>query len=306
MRKIVFLIPPNVHLLDINGPAHLFYEAREFGAQIELIFTSIDQNSEVESSAGLFFSRLSLLDPLELTADDFVIIPGSQKVKNVISEHRQLLKYLRNWNDSKVNLCSICTGTFWLAEAGIIDQKKSTTHWKYLNDLHSSYPKTKVLDDHLFVIEDNLYMSAGVSSGMDLTLHILEELFGFEMALKVAKEAVYFFRRAGSDPQISTFLKYRNHLDTRVHEVQDYIIKNIHNHFTLDDIAYKVNMSKRNMARKFKAATGKTIGEYLKKVRIERARHLISKELKFDEVARECGFRDSNQLRKILKESEGG
>ena len=305
MRQIVFLVPPKVHLLDVNGPAHLFYEAKELGASLEIIFSSISNSTiEVESSSGLYFSRLMRLESLNLTENDFVFIPGSATIKKVISEHPQLLQYLNEWNNSKVRLCSICVGSYWLAEAGIIDFKKSTTHWKYLDDFSKTFPKTKVVEDCLFVIEDNLYLSAGVSSGMDLTLHILEDLFGYDMAIKVAKEVVYFFRRGSSDPQISTFLKYRNHLDTRIHDVQDFIVKNINKQFTLDELANEVHMSKRNMSRKFKKTTRMTVGEYLNKVRIERAKHLLAGELKLEEVARECGLKSTNQLRKILKESE--
>ncbi len=301
MRNIFFIIPPRVHLLDINGPAHLFYEAKGLGVPLECHFASINGCSTVQSSSGLSFSKLQSLESLSPRKGDFIFIPGSEQQKKVIDENPLLLQFLREWHDAKLNICSICVGAYWLAEAGILNNKKSTTHWKYLDEFKNLYPMVNVLDDHLFTIEKNLYMSAGVSSGMDLTLHILEELYGFDLALKVAKEVVYFFRRGGNDPQISTFLKYRNHIDRRIHNVQDFIATNINKRFTLDDIANHVSMSKRNMARSFKKATGKTPGEYIKMVRIERAKHLMANNLKLDQVARECGFRNVSQLRRLLK-----
>jgi len=300
-RKIVFVVPPKVHLLDLSGPAHVFYEAKEAGASIDILFVSLSNELNIESSAGLFFSKLIAIDDVNLSPDDFVFIPGSENILSVVQANQHFLATLNNWYKTGVNICSICVGIFWLAEAGIIDEKKSTTHWRYLNQLKKQYPNTIVQEDSLFVIENNLFMSAGVSAGIDLTLHILELLFGYNLTIQISKEIVYYFRRAGGDPQLSKFLKYRNHIDTSVHQIQDYIMNNLNKKFTLDDIAAEVNMSKRNMSRKFKKITQLTIGEYTNLVKIERAKHLLSKGIKIEVVASECGYKSTNQLRTLLK-----
>lgn len=300
-RTIVFLCSPKVHLLDISGPAHVFYEAMEMGAPIDILFAGINSDTDAMSSAGLSFSKLVPFTEISLTPNDFVVIPGSEDMLEIITKNNHILCWLRNLNLEGVNLCSICIGSFWLAEAGILDNKKSTTHWKYFDEFTEKYPQVTLQKDKLFVIEENLYSSAGVSSGMDLSLHILEQLFGFDLSLKVSKEIVYFFRRAGGDPQLSTYLMYRNHIDTRVHDAQDFIMKNINTFFNLDDVADSVHMSKRNLSRRFKNSTGLTIGEFIELIRVERATNLLEKGMKMSEVTRECGLRSTNQLRTLLR-----
>lgn len=301
---MVFIVPPKVHLLDLSGPAHVFYEAKQLGAPLELLFVSLRNELDVESSAGLFFSNLITIDHLDIRPDDFVFVPGSEDILSIVKANRHFLERLRQWHAVGINICSICVGLFWLAEAGIIKEKKSTTHWKYINQLKQQFPETVVQDDHLFVIENNLFMSAGVTAGIDLSLHIIETLFDYDLTIQISKEIVYYFRRAGGDPQLSKFLKYRNHIDTRIHEVQDYIMNHLNEKFTLDDIAAAVNMSKRNMSRKFKKATQLTVGEYTSTIRIERAKHLLAKGNKLQAVAFECGYKSINQLKSILKKED--
>ncbi|WP_281542142.1 GlxA family transcriptional regulator [Maribacter aestuarii] len=300
-RIIVFLCPPKVHLLDISGSAHVFYEAMEMGAPIDILFAGINSDTDAISSAGLSFSKLVPFTEVSLTPNDFVIIPGSEDIFEIIAENKHLLDWLSNLNLEGVNLCSICIGSFWLAEAGILNNRKSTTHWKYFDEFTEKYPQVTLQKDKLFVIEENLYSSAGVSSGMDLSLHILEQLFGFDLSLKVSKEIVYFFRRAGGDPQLSTYLMYRNHIDTRVHDAQDFIMKNINTFFNIDDVADLVHMSKRNLSRRFKNSTGLTIGEYIGLIRVERASNLLEKRMKMEQITGECGLRSTNQLRTLLR-----
>ena len=300
-RTIVFLCPPKVHLLDISGPAHVFYEAKEMGAPIDILFAGVDSQTDAASSAGLAFSKLVPLSKISLSPNDFVIIPGSEDIFNVIKENNHLLDSLKNLDAESVNLCSVCIGSFWLAEAGILDEKGSTTHWKYFDEFAERYPQVILQRDRLFMIEKNLYQSAGVSSGIDLSLHILEQLFGFDLSLKVSKEIVYFFRRAGGDQQLSTYLKYRNHIDTRIHDAQDFIMKNIHTFFNIDKVAEVVHMSKRNLSRRFKISTQLTIGEYIDLIRVERASNLLEKHMKIDQIARECGLKSTNQLRNLLR-----
>ena len=300
-KKIVFIVPEKVHLLDISGPAHVFYEAKKAGVHLELLFVSIDNSTNNKSSAGLLFSKLIPISDLEVSSDDFIFVPGSENILYITKTNNNFLTYLKEWHKRGVNICSICVGAFWLAEAGILNGKKSTTHWRYLDKLQKLYPKTKVQKENLFVISDNLTMSAGVSSGIDLSLHILEKLFGYNLTLKISNEIVYYFRRAGDDPQLSPFLKYRNHIDSSVHKIQDYIMNNLNKRFRLDDIAEQVNMSKRNMSRKFKQKTQITIGEYINILKVERAEHLLSKGYTHTSIALELNYKNTNQLKTLLK-----
>ncbi|TXE15484.1 AraC family transcriptional regulator [Psychroserpens burtonensis] len=302
-------MPPNVHLLDVNGPAHIFYEAREYGADIELHFVSMSDTSEIESSAGLFFSKLIQFNNFELSKNDFVFVPGLEyellSDDTFIKESKPFFNWLHFQYTKKVNICSVCTGAFLLAESGILNNQECTTHWSYISRLRDKFPTLKLRKNKLFIANDNLYTSAGVSSGIDLALYILENQFGSKFATDIAKEVVIYFRRDESAPQLSIFLQYRNHLDSRIHDAQDYIAKHISKAFTIHDISETVNMSERNLTRLFKRTTGITIGAYSEKLKVERAIHLLSKKNKVEIVAQLCGFKSSDQLRTLLKKHKG-
>lgn len=309
MKRILFIIPPKVHLLDINGPAHIFYEAREMGAPIVLFFVSLDENTEVNSSAGLTFSNIVPFSDFELGSEDYVFVPGLDfsliSDPEFFSGHRIFFKWLKEQNQKGATICSVCTGAFLLAEAGILHGKKCTTHWKYLSRLRKKYPEADVQENRLFVEEEGILSSAGVSSGIDLSLFLLEKEFGSRFAADIAKEAVIYFRRTESDPQLNVFLQYKNHMDDRVHQVQELIVNNLEKNLKLEELAEKVFMSPRNLTRLFKKTTGTTIGKYQDKIRIELAISLLKEGQKVNVVASKCGLSSANQLRKLLKEQAG-
>ncbi|MBL4594112.1 MAG: DJ-1/PfpI family protein, partial [Flavobacteriales bacterium] len=285
------------------------YEAREYGADVELHFVSMSDTTEIESSAGLFFSKLTHFNSFELSKNDFVFVPGLDyellSDNAFIKESKPFFDWLHFQYTNGVNICSVCTGTFLLAESGILNGQECTTHWRYISRLINKFPNIDLQKNRLFVANNNLYTSAGVSSGIDWALYILENLFGSKFASDIAKEVVIYLRRSESDPQLSIFLQYRNHLDSRIHNAQDYMVKHLSKSFTIQDISETVNMSERNLTRLFKITTGITIGTYLEKLKVDRAVHLLSEKNKVETVAQLCGFKSSNQLRTILKKHKG-
>lgn len=264
--------------------------------------------TQVRSSAGLHFSDLKPFREFQLGEDDFIFIPGLefQLMSDPIFKHQSehFLEWLAMQYRNKAHLCSVCTGAFLLAETGILDGKSCTTHWRYFSRFKEKFPRVELVKNRLFVVNDRIYTSAGVSSGIDLALFLLEEEYGPKFAIDIAKEACVYFRRSGADPQLSIFLQYRNHLEDRIHNVQDFITNSISQKFTLEDIAEKVNMSSRNLTRLFKEITGVTVGGYLEKIRVERAVQLLADGNKVQFVAKECGLKSTNQLRMLLKKHQ--
>lgn len=309
IKNILMVVPPEVHLLDINGPAHIFYEAVEYGADIKLHFVALDHATEIKSSAGLSFSKLVPFENFNLESGDFIFIPGLDY--HLLSDPVFLKKkipffeWLVKQYHQGASLCSVCTGVFLLAESGILNNKSCTTHWKYFSTFKTRFPKIHLEDNRLFTFQDRIYTSAGVSSGIDLSLFILEQHYGAKFAADIAKEVVVYFRRSELDPQLNIYLQYRNHIDNRIHDIQDFLLKNIAQRLTLDDIAKEVNMSLRNLTRSFKKATGITIGIYLNQLKIETAIQLLSEGNKVEMVAKACGFKSANQLRNLLKKYKG-
>ena len=308
MQKIVFAIPPEVHLLDINGPAHIFYEAKEYGMDLELHFISLDNAPEIKSSAGLHFSQLVPFGQIELGKNDVLFIPGLEY--HLISDDafieriRPFLDWVTVQYHKGAHICSVCTGSFILAETGLLNHKAATTHWKYFDTFSRKFPNITLEKDRLFTTYKNIHSSAGVSSGIDLSLFLIEQFFGTKLALDIAKEAVIYLRRSASDPQLSIFLQYRNHLDQRIHNAQDYLTHHLSDAPTAEDLANQVHMSKRNLTRLFKKTVGITIGKYLEKLRVEKAISLLSEGNKVDFVAKQIGLKSANQLRSILKKHQ--
>ncbi len=198
-------------------------------------------------------------------------------------------------------ICSVCTGAYILAQSGLLDGKECTTHWRNVIDFKKRFPQTKVADDKLFVKDQNIYSSAGVSSGIDLSLFLLDEQFGPIFATKIAREVLIYLRRTTSDPQLSVFLQYRNHIENQVHRVQDLLAQSLGKKLTIENLAEEVNMSPRNLTRLFKKTTGITIGNCIEKLRAERAVQLLNDGEKVDVVAQACGLQSSNQLRSLLR-----
>ncbi|WP_425390302.1 GlxA family transcriptional regulator [Ekhidna sp.] len=302
--RVFFIVPPEVHLLDVSGPIHVFYEATEYGADIESVFISINNDHSIKSSAGIGLNNLKPYSNHQLNQNDFIFIPGLD-ARLIFDEEFQksmnpFFEWLQIQRNNGAKICSVCTGAYLLAFAGVMDDMECTTHWKYTDDFRKRFPKSKLHKDRLFVKDGSIYSSAGISSGIDLALYIIEELYGPFFATKIAKEIVVFLRRTEDDPQLSVFLQYRNHIENRIHKVQDHLAQHLSDKQKIDDLAVLVHMSPRNLTRLFKKTTGITIGEYHDKLRIERAMQLLANGQKVDAVSNLCGL-SSNQLRSLLK-----
>jgi transcriptional regulator GlxA family with amidase domain len=301
----VFMFPPEVHLLDITGPAHVFYEAACYGAQVTLSFSSIFKDEKAgRSSCMLAFAALVPFDELNLQPGDLVFVPGLDGSlltdEEFLKKSTPFQQWLTQQHQQGVIICSVCTGAFLLAAAGLLNGKACTTHWKYAERFNQRYPKVKLQINRLFVEEERIYTSAGVSSGIDLALHLVEKLWGGYFAAQIAKEIVIYFRRTTDDPQLSVFTQYRNHLEHRIHKVQDKLAHTLDQKLNLEQLAEEIGTSSRNLTRLFKQTTGITIGEYLAGLRSARALQLIKEGQKMQAVALQCGLKSTNQLRTLL------
>lgn len=303
--KAVFVIPPLAHLLDVTGPAHIFYEAACYGADVELLFSSVFSNDSMAvSSSKLAFHQLTSFDQLALQQHDLVFVPGLDASLLLSDAFYQqaapFLQWLRAQQQAGVVICSVCTGAFLLAEAGLLDQRSCTTHWKFAGRFCSRYPAALYQDNRLFVEDNGVYTSAGVTSGIDLALHVIEQLWGSYLAAQVAKEVVVYFRRTTDDPQLNIYTEYRNHLEQRIHQVQDVLSQQLDMALSVEELAEKVNMSSRNLTRLFKQTTHITIGEYQDKLRVARAAQLLKEGATLQAAAVQCGFKSVNSLRSLL------
>ncbi len=303
MLTVAFIVPPYVELLDLAGPAQVFTEAKSYGLDVSIEFYSF--HDENISTSGVAFGEIKSYKVANLKEGDFVFVPGTGHDYLQSAEFgaaKSFFKWLAQCADNKVNTCSICTGAFFLGEAGLLDGRECTTHWRRTDELRSRFPKANVLADILYVKSDNIYTSAGISAGIDLTLAILESLKGPHFVHKVARGLVVYHRRDPSHSQKSIYLDFRNHINPKIHEVQDFLINNLAKENSIEALAEMVAMSPRNLSRVFKESTGLTIVEYLTELRREMAKTLLNNpDYTIDYIASQCGFKTARQLQRILK-----
>ncbi|HLK29289.1 MAG TPA: DJ-1/PfpI family protein [Puia sp.] len=304
-RKIVFFIPDKVHVLDLSGPVQVFYEANCYGAAYELSYCSLEK--QITSSAGLSFGAAQSYADMHLRAGDFIFLPGADMEylrSHLFKSQKKFFEWLIKNHRIGVNICTICTGAFILAQAGLLNSKTCTTHWKRIEELKKTYPALQIKKDVLYVHEDNIYTSAGITSGIDLSLAIVEEHYGPLFANKISRELLVYYRRGPDHTQQSVYLSYRNHIHTGIHHVQDWLIENLEKKSTIAKLSSIANMGERNLTRVFKKATGLTINQYTKALRLEKLKTLLSStDLKSDALAKKIGYRNTRQLRRIKNSS---
>jgi transcriptional regulator GlxA family with amidase domain len=301
--KFVFLVLPHLHLLDLAGPDQVIHEAIGFGADFTIEYCGI--GLEVCTSAGLAIAKQVHYTKIKFSENDFLIIPGAS-VKYIQSsdfkKNKDLFNWIYNCYQSKINIVSICVGAFVLGYAGLLSNINCTTHFQLTDELQQNFPNALVKENVLFQIDKNIYTSAGIVSGIDLLLHIIEGLTSNYLAHKVARELVVYNRREGTSPQNSIFLQFRNHIHNGVHKVQDYIIENTHLPLPISDLAEVANMSERNFTRLFKQETGCTVNEYKTIIRVEKIKSLIKNpNLSRSQIAQKVGLRSEKQLLRIVK-----
>jgi transcriptional regulator GlxA family with amidase domain len=306
MKKFAFIIPPCVEILDLAGPVQVFTEAKFYGFEVSLEFYSYQD--EIVSTSGLAFGKVRHYKEARLGEGDYLFIPGMDF--NYVSSfefkaERDFYKWVKECAGRKATVCSICNGAFVLGRAGLLKDTECTTHWRRIEALQLEFPDAKVITDILFKKSNNVYTSAGISAGIDLSLAILEELKGALFTHKVARGLVVYHRRNHDHTQQSIYLDYRNHINPNIHIVQDHLIDHLADENSIEDLASLVAMSPRNLSRIFKDKTGTTILEYLTMLRLELAKTMLNNpEYTIGYIAGKCGFKTPRQLQRILKASK--
>lgn len=301
MQTVIFLLLPEVDILDLGGPLQVFHEANTCGADYNLSFRS--PTATTTTNQGLV---LGSLEPLgQASAGDLVMVPGIP-IGALPQINQNVFQWLRRAHEAGARLCSICTGAFVLGEAGLLDGRQCTTHWKRIEELQQRFPRARVITNRLFVEDCAITTSAGIASGIDLALSLVERQHGPRLAAEVAREMVVYLRRDSSHKQESVYLDYRAHLEPGIHRVQDVLSSHPEQRRTLRELAGVANMSERSLTRVFRQATGISVGDYVAKLRVELARTLLADpRLTLEAIAARCGFESGRQLRRTSKKFYG-
>ncbi|MFD9706345.1 GlxA family transcriptional regulator [Lentzea sp. NPDC059081] len=297
MTRVVFLLVPGVHLLDLAGPAQVFSSAADLVDGYELSY--VGDMETVLSHQGVPLGASRELPPLE--KDDLVFVPGWRSPKIAGTGHlsERALAWLRAHHDNGGTVASVCAGADALGRAGLLDGHRCTTHHELQDELERRYPAARVVRDVLFVEDDRVVTSAGIASGIDLALHLVAVRHGPVVAAAIARTMVVYARRNGDDQQASVLLRHRSHVNETVHRVQDVIESRLADRLSLAELAMLAGCSERTVTRLFGRATGMTPLKYQQALRVERAEHLIGQGATVETAARRVGFEDARMLRRL-------
>lgn len=298
MTRVVFVLLPEVHLLDLAGPAQVFGTAVDFGQPYTLSYVA--EQEQVPSAQGLALTAQTHWPGL--CVDDLVVVPGwrAPVLRGGPGLSPDTLERLRAHHAAGGTVASVCAGAEALGQAGLLDGRRCTTHHQLQDELAARHPRATVVRDVLFTTDDRVVTSAGIASGIDLALYLLAARHGPALAARVAREMVIYARRNGHDPQASAMLRHRCHLDDSIHRVQDLIDTHYAEPLPLARLSSHAGVSARTLTRQFAKATGGlTPLRYQQALRLERAEHLISHGATIESAAHEVGFEDARMLRRL-------
>jgi transcriptional regulator GlxA family with amidase domain len=301
---VVFVAFPDVQALDIMGPSEVFSLAGRLGAgryELELLAAA---SGPLACSSGI---RLLAERPLQASRGriDTLVVAGGQGVPEAEQDER-LIRWLGSAARRSRRVASVCTGAFLLAQAGLLEGRRATTHWAACEALQRRYPDVQVETEPIFVRDGNVYTSAGVTAGIDLALALIEEDLGSRAALDVARALVLFVRRPGGQTQFSTSLAGQAAGRDSLRELQGWISDHLDEDLSVPALAERAFMSERNFARVFRREVGISPASYVESLRVERAKLLLeSTPLSIQEVGRRCGFGTVETLRRSFSRGVG-
>ena len=295
MRKVVFLLLPGLHLLDLAGPAQVFSTLAGLDRPVELHHVSAAPGVPTAQGVEL---RATVGWP-SLGPDDLVLVPGWRTSGPAPSATPAQIEALTAHHEAGGTVASVCSGAFVLARAGLLDGRRCTTHHSLQATLARRHPRARVVPDVLYVSDTRVVTSAGIASGIDLALHLVTRWHGPAVAASVAREMVVYARRNGDEPQASAMLRYRGHPVDVVHRVQDTIDARFTEPLPLAGLAASAGVSERTLTRAFSEATGLTPLRYQQHLRLERAEQMIGEGSTMESAARTVGFQDARMLRRL-------
>lgn len=296
--NVYFVLAPSVLLTDLAGPLDALRFAARFGAPITVHLVS--PLPQVNSTCDLQLSGLHPL-PQTLHSGDTLVIPGAldEVAAYQSTAGRAIADWLRRAFDPECHqIITVCSGVFLLAQAGLLDGVKCTTHHNLLDDLRAQCPQAQVQDNCVFTDNGAILTSAGVTAGFDVILHWLAQRFGHEIALKTARHMNVYFRRTPNDAALSPWLLARNHQHSAVHRVQDALIENPAVPRDLNQLAQIACVSPRHLSRIFRLHTGMTVHDYHVQLKYALFEQWRAAGLSQEKAAMRAGFSSAQAWRK--------
>jgi len=300
-RRIVVVVVPPVDELDLVGPLQVFNSVNRLAGRtiytIEVVTSADRLTVEGESGVLTFVARHHFRE-VEGACDSVLLVCG---LSNRSKRDAALSAWLKKMAGQVRRLGAVCVGAFLLAEAGLLDRRRATTHWRFGREMATRYPGVRVEHDPLWVKDGNIYTSAGISAGIDLALAWVEEDCGAGLAHEAARELVLFLRRPGGQPQVSVSLASQASEMTSIRELQIWIAEHLETRLSVEDLADRMAMSVRNFERVFTREVGTTPSQYVLQMRVEAARRLLERsDRSLKQVAAAAGFGNVDLMRRAF------
>src|ERR1700716_2761482 len=298
MKRLGIVTFPGFQILDLAAVG-VFEVANLLGDRKTYDVALLSEHGgPVVSSSGIAVETQAFADP----AFDTLIITGDF---GVATPSEGLVKFVSAAAVASRRIASICTGAFVLAAAGVLNGRRATTHWANARDLQRRYPAVRVEEDRIFIADDKVWTSAGMTACIDLSLALVEADLGFELSKSVAQKLVVYHRRTGGQSQFSAMLELDSKSD-RIRHALDYAKRNLRKILSVGELAEVANLSARQFSRAFRAETGQSPAKAIENLRVEAARLMMEQSRHpIDVIARQTGFADRDRMRRAFLRTLG-
>jgi transcriptional regulator GlxA family with amidase domain len=304
IRRVLVLAVDGAQSLDILGPVEVFDHAeRLVPGSYRIQVVSPTDDGRITMSNGVELGVEPLPEPPP--RHDTLVVAGGEGTRRAIDDP-VIVDWIARASRRARRTTSVCTGSYLLAAAGLLDGRHATTHWAFCDGLAERYPAVKLDPDPVFIRDGDIWTSAGVTAGMDLTLALVEDDLGTEVALAVARLLVVFLKRPGGQSQFSGALSVQQAARPALRELQAWIANHLDEDLSVATMAARANLSERSFARAFRTEVGQTPAAYVETLRVERARALLEDGAEsLEAVAQATGFSSPEVLRRAFHRRVG-
>jgi transcriptional regulator GlxA family with amidase domain len=296
VQRIGFVVSPGFQVMSFAALSAFECANKEMGERVYDVRLLFETGGSIRSSIGISITT----EPFDDTNFDTLIVGRGTEpsTPGLIEFVRQALERCRR-------VAATCTGALTLAEAGLLDGRRATTHWDSARDMQARFPKVKVEEDRIFIIDGPVWTSAGMTAGIDLVLAMIEQDLGVDLARAVARQLVVYHRRAGGQSQFSALLELEPKSD-RIQSALAYAKRNLDKPLTVGQLAAAAHLSPRQFSRAFRAETGQSPAKAVENLRVEAARLMMEQSRHpIDVIARQTGFADRNRIRRAFLRAFG-
>jgi transcriptional regulator GlxA family with amidase domain len=305
-KRVWFFVLPRTGVLDLAGPWEVLGHANDVlgrtAYRLEVLGPS---GPAVETRHGLVVAGLRPLPRGGDRLPDVAIVAGAP-MRPAGGDQARLVSWLRRFHPRIPTVVSICTGAFVLGAAGLLDGRRATTHWMFLDELRSRFPKARVVDEGIFVEDRGVWTSAGITAGIDLALALVERDHGHDVAMAVARRLVLFLRRSGNQAQFSAALQRQEKEPPKLRDISTFVLEHLDESLPMERVARAVGMSPRTLGRWCREHLDESPAELVRRLRVDEARRLLEEtSLPLKDVTARTGLGDASTLWRVFTQRLG-